>query len=232
MARAWQRPRSGLRNSGLIRVELTGRTVMTSSLPDRRSVLSALALVPLAGVSASAAPQNLPPIEQPAERTRAAYFARAGALRDRRCAKAIRPMAPWWCATGSSSERAETTSCCTAIRPRTPIAGGTRCGAARHARSVRLRCLFHRDALRDVPGRALLGPHPPRLLGGEVGESCAAAHERRELGVEAPHPRRTAHGRCPHRPRVSRRGSSSRCTARCRAWRCGPVRRASPAPGS
>jgi len=55
---------------------------MTSPLPDRRSLLSALTLAPLVGVSASAAPQNLPPLEQPAERTRAAYFARARALRD------------------------------------------------------------------------------------------------------------------------------------------------------
>ena len=55
---------------------------MTSLVPDRRSVLSALTLAPLASVSASAAPQNLPPLEQPAERTRAAYFARARALRD------------------------------------------------------------------------------------------------------------------------------------------------------
>ena len=51
-------------------------------VPDRRSVVSALALAPLAGVGASAAPQSLPPLEQPAERTRAAYFARARTLRD------------------------------------------------------------------------------------------------------------------------------------------------------
>jgi tRNA(Arg) A34 adenosine deaminase TadA len=55
---------------------------MTSLVPDRRLVLSALTLAPLASLSASAAPQNLPPLEQPAERTRAAYFARARALRD------------------------------------------------------------------------------------------------------------------------------------------------------
>ena len=54
---------------------------MKSFVPDRRHVLSALAVAPLAGVGPAAA-QNLPPLEQPAERTRTAYFARARALRD------------------------------------------------------------------------------------------------------------------------------------------------------
>jgi tRNA(Arg) A34 adenosine deaminase TadA len=52
------------------------------SFPDRRSVLSALAIVPLAGASPAAAQPTLPPLEQPTERTKAAYFARARALRD------------------------------------------------------------------------------------------------------------------------------------------------------
>ena len=54
---------------------------MTSFIPDRRHLLSALAVAPLAG-TAPAAAQDLPPLEQPAERTRTAYFARARALRD------------------------------------------------------------------------------------------------------------------------------------------------------
>ena len=54
---------------------------MKSPVPDRRHVLSALAVAPLVG-TASAAAQVLPPLEQPAERTRTAYFARARALRD------------------------------------------------------------------------------------------------------------------------------------------------------
>ena len=58
---------------------------MTSFIPGRRHLLSALALAPLAGLwraSPAAAQPNLPPLQQPAERTRAAYFARARALRD------------------------------------------------------------------------------------------------------------------------------------------------------
>src|ERR1041385_3509013 len=58
---------------------------MTTFVPGRRHLLSALTLAPLSGLwraSPAAAVQNLPPLEQPAERTRAAYFARARALRD------------------------------------------------------------------------------------------------------------------------------------------------------
>ena len=54
---------------------------MESLVPHRRHVLSALAVAPLA-CTAPAAAQDLPPLEQPAERTRTAYFARARALRD------------------------------------------------------------------------------------------------------------------------------------------------------
>ncbi len=58
---------------------------MTLFVPGRRDLLSAATLAPLAALwrtSPAAAQSNLPPLEQPAERTRAAYFARARALRD------------------------------------------------------------------------------------------------------------------------------------------------------
>ena len=58
---------------------------MTSFVPGRRHLLSALTMAPLAGlwrVSPAAAQSNLPPLQQPAERTKEAYFARARALRD------------------------------------------------------------------------------------------------------------------------------------------------------
>src|ERR1044071_4136504 len=55
---------------------------MKAPVPHRRSILSALALAPLASSGAFSAPQTLPPLEQPAERTKVAYFARARALRD------------------------------------------------------------------------------------------------------------------------------------------------------
>jgi pyrimidine deaminase RibD-like protein len=58
---------------------------MGSIVPHRRQVLSALGLAPLAGIarpSSAAAQPNLPPLVQPAEPTRAAFFARARALRD------------------------------------------------------------------------------------------------------------------------------------------------------
>lgn len=57
---------------------------MTSLVPGRRHLLSALALAPFAGLwraSPAAAQANLPPL-QPAERTSAGYFARARTLRD------------------------------------------------------------------------------------------------------------------------------------------------------
>lgn len=59
---------------------------MATFVPGRRHLLSALTLVPLSGLwraSPAAAQANLPPLEQPAERTKAAFFARARALRDR-----------------------------------------------------------------------------------------------------------------------------------------------------
>jgi tRNA(Arg) A34 adenosine deaminase TadA len=52
---------------------------------NKRHLLSALALVPLAGLlgaTPAAAQPALPPIAQPAERTKAAFLARARALRD------------------------------------------------------------------------------------------------------------------------------------------------------
>jgi pyrimidine deaminase RibD-like protein len=60
---------------------------MSQCDPDRRLLLSAFSLAPLVGLlgAAPAAAQpglGLPPIVQPAERTRSAYFARARALRD------------------------------------------------------------------------------------------------------------------------------------------------------
>ena len=58
---------------------------MASFVPDRRHLLSALTLAPLSGLwraSPAVAQSNLPPLEQPAERTKAAFFVRARALRD------------------------------------------------------------------------------------------------------------------------------------------------------
>jgi tRNA(Arg) A34 adenosine deaminase TadA len=58
---------------------------MASFVPDRRHLLSALTLAPLSGLwraSPAAAQSNSPPLEQPAERTKAAFFVRARALRD------------------------------------------------------------------------------------------------------------------------------------------------------
>jgi len=58
---------------------------MTSFTSDRRHLLSALTLAPLGGLwgtSPAAAESNLPPIEQPPQRTKEAFFARARALRD------------------------------------------------------------------------------------------------------------------------------------------------------
>lgn len=58
---------------------------MSNFVPDRRHLLSALTLAPLSGLwraSPAAAQPNLPPLEQPTERTKAAFFARARALRD------------------------------------------------------------------------------------------------------------------------------------------------------
>jgi tRNA(Arg) A34 adenosine deaminase TadA len=58
---------------------------MATFVPDRRHLLSALTLAPLSGpwrASPAAAQSNLPPLEQPTERTKAAFFARARALRD------------------------------------------------------------------------------------------------------------------------------------------------------
>ena len=115
--------------------------------------------------SAVAAQPALPPLVQPAEPTgRPSSRGRANCV-TRRCAKAIRPTARWWCATASSSVRAGTTSCCRAIprRIRNCWRCATRRAPARDPRPVELRCLFHRDALRDVSGCALLGTHPSRL---------------------------------------------------------------------
>ena len=52
---------------------------------NRRHLLSALTLAPLAGLwrtSAAAAQSSLPPLVQPAEKTKAAFIARARELRD------------------------------------------------------------------------------------------------------------------------------------------------------
>src|SRR5688500_15429857 len=63
------------------------RKVPIMQLPDRRHLLSAIAPSALAGVSraspAAAQPRPaLPPLWQPAEKTKAAFLARARALRD------------------------------------------------------------------------------------------------------------------------------------------------------
>ena len=58
---------------------------MRSFVPHRRQLLTALGFAPLVGmlrVAPAAAQPNLPPLVQPAEPTRAAFFARARALRD------------------------------------------------------------------------------------------------------------------------------------------------------
>ena len=58
---------------------------MTTFFPRRRHLLSALALAPFANLGRSSlagAQSNLPPLKQPAERTKAAYFTRARELRD------------------------------------------------------------------------------------------------------------------------------------------------------
>ena len=60
---------------------------MPESSPNRRLLLSALALAPWAGAqrvapAAAQAGASLPPIVQPAEKTKAGFLARARALRD------------------------------------------------------------------------------------------------------------------------------------------------------
>jgi pyrimidine deaminase RibD-like protein len=58
---------------------------MRPLVAHRRRVLTALGLAPLVGMTRTApavAQPNLPPLAQPAEPTRAAFFARARALRD------------------------------------------------------------------------------------------------------------------------------------------------------
>jgi pyrimidine deaminase RibD-like protein len=58
---------------------------MRSFVPHRRHVLSALSLAPLAGIarpSPAAAQPNPPPLVQPTQPTKEAFFARARALRD------------------------------------------------------------------------------------------------------------------------------------------------------
>ena len=144
---------------------------MTSLVPDRRSVLSALTLAPLASLSASAAPQNLPPLEQPAERTRAAYFARARALRD----QAVRE--------GDQAYGA------VVVRDGVIVGEGRNYVVLHSDPTAHSELLAVRDAARRLDtrdlsdcdvystampcamcqGRALLGAHPPRLHGGPIG---------------------------------------------------------------
>ena len=103
--------------------------------------------------------------EQPAEPP-GPHTSRAPApCATRRCARAIRPMAPWWCATASSSAKAATTSCCTAIRPPIPSCWRYATPRAGLARATCRDCDVYSTAMpvRDVPGRALLGTHPPRV---------------------------------------------------------------------
>jgi len=64
---------------------MKGLAAMKSFVPHRRHLLTVLGLAPLAGMVRAApavAQSSLPPLVQPAEPTRAAYFARARALRD------------------------------------------------------------------------------------------------------------------------------------------------------
>ena len=145
---------------------------------NRRRLLSALTLAPFACVSTA------PPRSKrcrrsfkPPSRPRPRSSRGRAHCATRRCARAIRPMARWWCATASSSARAGTTSCCRAIRPR--IRNCWRC-ATRRAGSARATCRNAMSipprSLRDVPGRALLGPHPPRLHRARCrGGPCAEA---------------------------------------------------------
>ncbi len=68
----------------------------------RRRLLSALTLIPFAGLlraSAAAAQSVSPPIAQPVEPTKAGFLARARALRDRPSARATSPTERWSCAT-------------------------------------------------------------------------------------------------------------------------------------
>ena len=111
---------------------------MTSLVPDRR--LGSVRADPRTA-------RQLERVRRPAKpaAARAAGRAHAGPhtsrghapCATRRCARAIRPMARWWCATASSSARAGTTSCCTATRPRIPNCW--RC-ATRRAGSARATC--------------------------------------------------------------------------------------------
>jgi len=64
---------------------MKGPAAMKSFVPHRRRLLTVLGLAPLASMVRAApavAQSSLPPLAQPAEPTRAAYFARARALRD------------------------------------------------------------------------------------------------------------------------------------------------------
>ena len=142
---------------------------MSQHRATRRLVLSALTLAPFGLTRASPAAAQpgptLPPIAQPAEPTRAAFFARARALRD----QAVREGDQAYGAVvvrGGVIVGEGRNYVVLQLRPdralRAP--GGARRGApARHPRSLGLRGLLDRHPVPDVPGRALLGARAPRI---------------------------------------------------------------------
>ena len=115
-----------------------GGVNMTRRDCDRRLLLSALTVAPLAALLRPAAAmgqarKDLPPLMQPSERTKAAFLARARALRSKPSGRATRDMAPsscataWWWARGAtmSSSRATPRPTRSSLRCATPHAGST-----------------------------------------------------------------------------------------------------------
>ena len=150
---------------------------MRSLVPERRRLLSALTLAPLAALrAAAAAQQTCRRSSSRPSRTRAAFFARARALRD----QAVREGDQAYGAVvvrdgvivGEGRNYVVLQSDPTAHSELLAVRDAARRLGTRDL--SQLRCLFHRDALRDVPGRALLGTHPPRLTPSMVAAEGAA----------------------------------------------------------
>ena len=142
----------------------------------------------------------------------------------------LQPVANQFCASNSPAadgaaviegERAIGTRVSRTRGKRTPLSWRAWCPHSRTAQGSALERAraWHKSA-KLRPGHRRLSIH---LLG--------AAHEGGELGIEAGgHPRRTASGRCPGRPRAWRPGSSWRCIRRRSSSSSCPPSRALPAP--
>ena len=126
----------------------------------RRHLLSVLTLAAFGGRASPATAQSgtgLQPLWQPPEPTKAAFLARARALRDEAVREGDQAYGAVVVRNGVIVGEGRNYVVLQTDRPLRIIGRARRGAPTWHARPFGMRCLFHRDALRHVPGRSLLG---------------------------------------------------------------------------